>query len=281
MTICNLIVMLGRVYRPNVRSHITSGQIKDNTVDGADIKDETIESVDIMDDTVASIDILDGTVASVDIKDDTVASVDIKDGTVASVDIKDDTVARVDIVAGLLPPIGALMMWSALTAPTGYLVCDGASVSRTTYADLFDVISTTYGAGDGSTTFDLPNMVGRVPIGTSGGEGGDIGAEYGADTVTLSLEQIPDHTHVLDIDAVGDHAHTTSVPPNSSTGTPGSIDDTNNELRVDGHRVDQGSSAAGAHTHTGVTTGVVGRGSTAAVSLHQPSLRVNYIIKCT
>lgn len=57
------------------------------------------------------------------------------------------------------------MMWLTGSAPTGYLLCDGTAVSRTTYAGLYAVIGTTYGTGDGTTTFNLPNMKGKVPVG--------------------------------------------------------------------------------------------------------------------
>ena len=59
-------------------------------------------------------------------------------------------------------------LWFTSTAPTGWLLCDGSAVSRTTYAALFAVIGTTYGPGDGSTTFNVPDMNGRVPAGYSG-----------------------------------------------------------------------------------------------------------------
>ena len=64
---------------------------------------------------------------------------------------------------------GEVKAFAGAAAPTGWLVCDGALVSRTTYATLFAAISTTYGAGDASTTFALPDLRGRVPIGA--GEG--------------------------------------------------------------------------------------------------------------
>lgn len=60
---------------------------------------------------------------------------------------------------------GLISMYGAATAPTGWLLCDGSAVSRTTYADLFAVTSTTYGVGDGSTTFNVPNLTGRFPLG--------------------------------------------------------------------------------------------------------------------
>jgi microcystin-dependent protein len=64
---------------------------------------------------------------------------------------------------------GAILQWATGTAPTGYLLCDGSAVDRTTYATLFGIISTTYGAGDGSTTFNLPDMRGRAVIGVGTG----------------------------------------------------------------------------------------------------------------
>jgi microcystin-dependent protein len=78
-------------------------------------------------------------------------------------------------------PAGAMMMWPTNTAPAGYLICNGSAVSRTTYSDLFNAIGTTYGAGDGSTTFGLPNMVNRVPYGRNAEA---IGSTGGATTHT-------------------------------------------------------------------------------------------------
>jgi len=62
-------------------------------------------------------------------------------------------------------PTGSITMFSGSVAPNGWLICDGSNVSRTTYADLFNIIGTTYGNGDGSTTFTLPDFKGRVPVG--------------------------------------------------------------------------------------------------------------------
>lgn len=58
------------------------------------------------------------------------------------------------------PPSGSVVMWAGSSAPTGWLLCDGATISRTTYAALFAIVGTTYGAGDGSTTFKLPDTQG-------------------------------------------------------------------------------------------------------------------------
>lgn len=95
-------------------------------------------------------------------------------------------------------PTGGVIMYGAATAPTGFLLCDGSIVSRTTYATLFGVIGTTYGAGNGSTTFGLPNMVGRFPLGVaSSGTGSTLGGTGGS----------IDHTHTGP-----SHTHTTACP---------------------------------------------------------------------
>ena len=67
--------------------------------------------------------------------------------------------------AGILNPAGAIMMYGGSGAPSGWLLCDGSAVSRTTYADLFAVVSTAYGPGDGSTSFNLPDFGDRYPLG--------------------------------------------------------------------------------------------------------------------
>jgi microcystin-dependent protein len=107
-------------------------------------------------------------------------------------------------------PSGALMPYAGSSAPSGWLLSAGQAVSRSTYAALFTAISTTYGAGDGSTTFNLPDLRGRAAFGvdnmngstasrvTSGGSGvtgTTLGASGGAETVTLSSAQMPAHVH--------------------------------------------------------------------------------------
>lgn len=76
------------------------------------------------------------------------------------------------LAGGVVPP-GVVSMYGAATAPTGYLLCDGAPVSRTTYANLFAVIGTSYGSGDGSSTFNVPSMTAKFPMqGAPGATGG-------------------------------------------------------------------------------------------------------------
>jgi microcystin-dependent protein len=95
-------------------------------------------------------------------------------------------------------PSGAILQFAGSSAPANWLLCDGALVSRTTYSTLFGVIGTIYGAGDGSTTFQLPDWRGRVPIGA--GQGSSltnrvIAATGGAETHTLTEAQLPAHDH--------------------------------------------------------------------------------------
>jgi microcystin-dependent protein len=99
------------------------------------------------------------------------------------------------------PPTGAVIAWSTSTAPTGWLLCDGSAVSRTTYATLFSVIGTTYGAGDGSTTFNVPNLKGKIPVGysTSDTEFDTLGKTGGEKThlLTASESGLPAHSHLI------------------------------------------------------------------------------------
>lgn len=124
-------------------------------------------------------------------------------------------VATVDVTfAGSLVLTGMLIEWAVATPPGGFLLCDGTTVSRATYADLFALWGTTFGAGDGSTTFGLPDYRGRVSVHPDGGAGrlsaaGAVGATGGQATHTLSAAQLAAHTHPLTDPG---HAHVLSDP---------------------------------------------------------------------
>lgn len=88
-------------------------------------------------------------------------------------------------------PSGAVFYFAATTAPAGYLVCNGSTISRTTYAALFAVIGTTFGAGDGATTFRLPDLRGEFIRGWDAGRGADSGRSFGS----FQADEFKSHTH--------------------------------------------------------------------------------------
>ena len=89
--------------------------------------------------------------------------------------------------------VGAIQMYGGATAPKGWLLCDGSAVSRTTYAKLFEVLGTAYGEGDGSTTFNVPNLQGRFALGASANKA--LGVTGGEETHTLTTAEMPSHRH--------------------------------------------------------------------------------------
>lgn len=100
--------------------------------------------------------------------------------------------------------IGEIIQFSGSSVPIGYLSCDGSAVSRTEYSELFSVIGTTYGSGDGSTTFNLPNLSGKVGLGSSSTYA--LGSNGGTASVSLVSTDIPSHVH-----EVPSHGHGNNI----------------------------------------------------------------------
>lgn len=94
-----------------------------------------------------------------------------------------------------IPSPGDVKMGAYATPDPGWLLCDGSAISRTDNAALFAKIGTTYGAGDGSTTFNIPDCRGVFPVGAVAGGDYDLGDTGGAETVTLTTDEIPSHRH--------------------------------------------------------------------------------------
>jgi microcystin-dependent protein len=125
---------------------------------------------------------------------DTAALLDDRDRQLE--DYLGDIDRRVGSTAGV--PSGGMFDWAGGAPPEGFLLCDGTAVSRETYADLFLALGTIWGAGDGSTTFNLPDFRGRATIGAGAGpglSGRTVGQKGGEERHTLSLAEMPAHDH--------------------------------------------------------------------------------------
>jgi microcystin-dependent protein len=119
-----------------------------------------------------------------------------------------------DIIAPLVTPqvdgvpTGVVLDFVGATPPTGYLICQGQAVSRTTYSGLFSIIGTTWGAGNGSTTFNLPDFRRRVTVGSGGTGtstlGNNLANSGGAEVHTLTINEIPSHDHNLKANSLND-----------------------------------------------------------------------------
>lgn len=111
-------------------------------------------------------------------------------------------------------PTGAMMDFAGATAPPGWLLCNGAAVPRVGYAALFDVIGTSWGAGNGSSTFNVPDLRGRVSVGAGQGPGltdRALGGTGGAESHQLTTSQMPSHGHSVSTSSAGNHTHSGST----------------------------------------------------------------------
>ena len=170
-------------------------------------------------------------------------------------------------------PTATIVPWTSASVPSGFLECEGSAVSRSTYAALFAVIGTTYGVGDGSTTFNVPNLQDNVAIGKSPTK--TVGSTGGANTVTptgnisgstanatLSTAQLASHSHSF---TAGNPAPQNNPSQFASTNAPQlqpGNKNTNNAGSGDGHSHNMSANFAGT-----------------ANSVVQPYLTVIYIIK--
>ncbi|MBN8944558.1 MAG: tail fiber protein [Rhizobiales bacterium] len=185
------------------------------------------------------------------------------------------------VTSGIFPP-GAMIDYAGSAAPAGWLLATGQAVSRTTYAALFAVISTTYGAGDGSTTFNVPDARGRVLAGLDNMGGIDaarmasigtrltLGGVGGADTHTLTTAQLASHAHTGTTTTDPGHIHSIgTVGLNVAGGTAQVAVPPQNASTIN-------TNSGGAHAHTFTSDA---SGSGAAHNNVPPTLFINKIIK--
>jgi microcystin-dependent protein len=179
--------------------------------------------------------------------------------------------ATVDL--STLLPAGMVAPFAGSAAPEGYLLCDGSAISRTGYARLFTAISTAYGTGDGSTTFNIPDLRGRVVAaldnmgGTDAGRlslANTLGTTAGTQTHTLTTAEMPVHTHVQD-------AHGHSFTPKYGGYTAVGL---NMDVGGWGNAYGLGGGYVEANTATNQNAGSGG-----AHNNMQPTILMNYIIK--
>ena len=177
-------------------------------------------------------------------------------------------------------PVGVVNPFAGATAPSGWLLCYGQAVSRTAYPVLFTTLSTTYGSGDGSTTFNIPDMRGRAVAGKDdmGGTAASrltatvlsaantLGATGGTQTHTMTTAEMPSHTHTQDAhihpNADGGYPAVISLTP-TGTGSAYMGQGGSSSLRWSGSvtATNQNTGGGGAHLNT------------------QPTIVLNYIIK--
>jgi microcystin-dependent protein len=143
-----------------------------------------------------------------------------------AVSFQDDGTLTASVASSVMDlgfPVGAIVPYGGTTAPDGWLLCDGTAISRATYATLYDVIGTAYGVGNGTTTFNVPDLRQRFPMGlATSGTGSTLGSTGGTiDHTHTATTGTPSATTVVQSGAgstVASSAHTHSVT--TSTGNP-------------------------------------------------------------
>ena len=184
---------------------VTDAKIADATITGSKLANSTVTETKLGNNAVSTIKIVDDAVTSPKIADASVTTAKIADANVTTAKIADGAITTSKFAGGLSIPVGAVFYFAANSAPTGYLTCDGSAISRTTYADLFAVVSTTFGIGDGSTTFNLPDLRGEFIRGFDAGKGTDSGRTFGstqgqataAPSTAFTTNTAANHTHTI------------------------------------------------------------------------------------
>jgi microcystin-dependent protein len=194
-------------------------------------------------------------------------------------------------------PAGTVVDFAGSAAPTGWLICDGAAVSRATYPQLFANLGTTFGAGDGSTTFNLPDCRGKVVAGKhSSGTFNTLGASGGEETHVTTVSEMPSHNHggatnnsvpFNTSDQSNDHLHgvaQTDLYNNGAGGGPGRAQGSlvgagGGPYSATGPTATGGTNVGHVHSVGAHTHGISSQGGGAGHNNLQPYIVLNKIIR--
>jgi microcystin-dependent protein len=191
---------------------------------GTNVRPARVDHVHTLGTNAVSADaIAAGAVGTAELADNAVTPPKLAGNAVETAKIADGAVTRPKLAPAEQTPTGAILFFAGNTLPTGYLWAEGATVLRSSYPALADVL----GVAGGATSYTLPNLTGRFPLGASGAH--VSGVAGGAEQVTLTIAQLATHTHTATITQGGTHDH------NAGTTDP-----------------------AGAHQHAGSSVGVAG-----------------------
>jgi microcystin-dependent protein len=281
--------LVGGTTSPSYAALGTNGY-GDDTVTNAKLAPDSVGPTELQTDSVGTLELAPIAVTAAEIAT-SVAGAGLTGGAGTPLAVNTDN-ATIEVASDVVQ-LSATYRWEAgdikysarSTPTTGWLLCDGSAVNRTTYADLFTAIGTTYGVGDGSNTFNVPDYRGKSILGAGTGSGltartrGDSGGSE-----TISTAELPVHTHTIDHNhpavtssSDGNHTHTQIVRlfGGGASGGAGGVVDAASYVNVNE------TGAAGAHTHSVDVAALTGNsGSTGSGDPHMPPFGVaNVFIK--
>lgn len=207
---------------------VTTALIADNAVTNGKIADGSITPTKLAANSVGSVTIADNTITTADIADGTIATADLADSAVTNGKVANNAIDYNKLAAAIqqsICPPGTITAYAGDTAPAGWQLCDGTSLNRTTYASLYNVVGTRFGAPDGSS-FRVPDLRGRFLRGRDFGVGNDpdrasrttmnSGGATGDAVGSVQDDMFKSHVHDLPRDTGGHHSIQTVTDTSNS-----------------------------------------------------------------
>ena len=182
---------------------VAGGAIPNASIIGQQIAPQTITETNMAPSSIGSPELIDGSIQTVDLADGSVTHAKLAPGTIQTSDLANGqvTTAKLDTPTQQALNVAGDLVWSAAAARVGCVLCDGRAVGRTdpVYTALYAAIGTTYGAGDGSTTFNVPDIRGRVMVGAGTAGTGltarALNAKFGEEAHVITLAEMAGHDH--------------------------------------------------------------------------------------